>query len=393
MRAAEELQEDWEDINGILHPQGLLFVPEVIETKLISRITTTLYLGFDKTRELIARKYFGVNCSYYLRTRPTKKTLILVLLSRSKAASRWPSNLMTIQREPSARHWCIANLFPPDLWVCVHGFSYWVIWCRQLLVMTNPLPPDLWGYEHGFGYWLSGRLREANPFPPKLWGYVHGFGYWLISQLYIANLFVSDLWGYAHEFEYWLLFATCSKSLSAGPMGLRAWIWLLIGMLAMRAGQISLRQTLRGFEHGFGHQPEEFDSTARSRRRNLSTTSFTCHCWSWTPLGRGGCTNVQMQGTRTLCKRTLAGGLKLGLSASTSTPSSANDHVSLTGPPLWFSGVREVTQASSFERIRLKACQRGTLWQGKKVEGGSSKWSGQMTRYKRVERDTDLRND
>ena len=58
---AEGLQESWEDIEGVLHHQGLPFVPETIRTELISRHhddPLAGHFGIKKTRELIARKYY-----------------------------------------------------------------------------------------------------------------------------------------------------------------------------------------------------------------------------------------------------------------------------------------------------------------------------------------------
>ena len=58
---AESLQESWEDVKGILHHQGLPFVPEVIQTELISRHhddPLAGHFGIEKTQELIARKYY-----------------------------------------------------------------------------------------------------------------------------------------------------------------------------------------------------------------------------------------------------------------------------------------------------------------------------------------------
>ena len=58
---AEGLQESWEDIEGVLHHQGLPFVPETIRTELISRHhddPLAGHFGIEKTRELIARKYY-----------------------------------------------------------------------------------------------------------------------------------------------------------------------------------------------------------------------------------------------------------------------------------------------------------------------------------------------
>ena len=61
IRATRELQEGWKDSNGVLQHQGLLFVPEIIRTKLISRHHNdplARHVGIDKTKELIGRKYY-----------------------------------------------------------------------------------------------------------------------------------------------------------------------------------------------------------------------------------------------------------------------------------------------------------------------------------------------
>ena len=54
-------QQGWDDINGVLHHQDLSYVPEIIRTKLISRYhddPLAGQFGIEKTRELIARKYY-----------------------------------------------------------------------------------------------------------------------------------------------------------------------------------------------------------------------------------------------------------------------------------------------------------------------------------------------
>ena len=61
LRATEELQEGWTDIDGVLHHQGLPFVTEIIQTELISRHHDDLlagHFGINKTRELIGWKYY-----------------------------------------------------------------------------------------------------------------------------------------------------------------------------------------------------------------------------------------------------------------------------------------------------------------------------------------------
>ena len=61
IRATRELQEGWEDSNGVLHHQGLAFMPEIIWMELINchhNDSLAGHFGIDKTKELIGRKYF-----------------------------------------------------------------------------------------------------------------------------------------------------------------------------------------------------------------------------------------------------------------------------------------------------------------------------------------------
>ena len=58
---AERLKSDYEEVDRVLHHQGLPFVPEAIRTELISRHhddPLARYFGIDKTRELVGRKYY-----------------------------------------------------------------------------------------------------------------------------------------------------------------------------------------------------------------------------------------------------------------------------------------------------------------------------------------------
>ena len=58
---AEQLAKDWQDIDGVLHHQGLPYVPEIIRTELISRHhddPLAGHFGIEKTRELLSRKYY-----------------------------------------------------------------------------------------------------------------------------------------------------------------------------------------------------------------------------------------------------------------------------------------------------------------------------------------------
>ena len=58
----EQLVKDsWEDIDGVLHYQSLLYVPEIIWTELISRHHNdplASHFGIEKTHELVAWKYY-----------------------------------------------------------------------------------------------------------------------------------------------------------------------------------------------------------------------------------------------------------------------------------------------------------------------------------------------
>ena len=58
---AKQLAKDWRDINGVLHHQGLPYVPEIIQTELIGRHhddPLAGHFGIEKTRELLSRKYY-----------------------------------------------------------------------------------------------------------------------------------------------------------------------------------------------------------------------------------------------------------------------------------------------------------------------------------------------
>ena len=60
LRAAQ-LAKDWQDIDGVLHYQGLPYVPEIIQTELISRHhddPLAGHFGIEKTQELLSRKYY-----------------------------------------------------------------------------------------------------------------------------------------------------------------------------------------------------------------------------------------------------------------------------------------------------------------------------------------------
>ena len=58
---AEGLKDDYAEVDGVLHHQGLLFVPDAIQTELISRYhddPLAGYFSIDKTKDLVGRKYY-----------------------------------------------------------------------------------------------------------------------------------------------------------------------------------------------------------------------------------------------------------------------------------------------------------------------------------------------
>ena len=60
-RAKQLVKDGWEDIDGMLHHQGLPYVPEIIRTKLISRHYNDLlagHFGIKKTCKFVAQKYY-----------------------------------------------------------------------------------------------------------------------------------------------------------------------------------------------------------------------------------------------------------------------------------------------------------------------------------------------
>ena len=60
LRAAK-LPEEWEDIKGVLQYGGLPYIPEIIRSEFISRYhdnSLAGHFGIDKTRKLIAMKYY-----------------------------------------------------------------------------------------------------------------------------------------------------------------------------------------------------------------------------------------------------------------------------------------------------------------------------------------------
>lgn len=58
---SDGLTKDWEDLDEVLHRQGLPYVPKITRSELISRHhddSLAGYFGIDKTQELIVRNYY-----------------------------------------------------------------------------------------------------------------------------------------------------------------------------------------------------------------------------------------------------------------------------------------------------------------------------------------------
>ena len=51
---AQDISDSWKDVEGVVHNQGLSYIPEVIRIEL-----TIGHFGIEKTREFVVRKYYG----------------------------------------------------------------------------------------------------------------------------------------------------------------------------------------------------------------------------------------------------------------------------------------------------------------------------------------------
>ena len=61
LRAEQPVKDNWEDINGVLHHQGLPYISEIIRTELISKHHDNPlagHFGIEKTHKLVTRKYY-----------------------------------------------------------------------------------------------------------------------------------------------------------------------------------------------------------------------------------------------------------------------------------------------------------------------------------------------
>ena len=103
------MKDGWEkDADGVLHQQGLLYVPEIIRTELISRQhddPVEGHFGIDKTRKLIARKYYWSSlqtdveayvksCNVYLASKAVRHKPYRDLQLLPVPTHRWKDLLM-----------------------------------------------------------------------------------------------------------------------------------------------------------------------------------------------------------------------------------------------------------------------------------------------------------
>ena len=99
---AKGLKDAYEEVDGVLHHQGLPFVLEAIWIKLISQHHNDLlevHFGIDKTRELIGRKYYWP--SFRKDIKAYIKSCDVCL--RSKAVRHKPYS--DLQSLPVLTHW------------------------------------------------------------------------------------------------------------------------------------------------------------------------------------------------------------------------------------------------------------------------------------------------
>ena len=89
IKATGELQDRCKEVDEVLHHQRLPFVPEIIQTKLISRHHNDFlagHFGINKTRELVGQKYYWPslrkNVEAYCNAKVTRPLIT------------WPTNLI-----------------------------------------------------------------------------------------------------------------------------------------------------------------------------------------------------------------------------------------------------------------------------------------------------------
>ena len=115
-----EHSEGWNNINRVLHHQGLLYITEIIQTKLISRYQTNLladHFHIEKTCEFVAQKYYWLllchnvknyvkRCNICLASKIVQPKLYCDLQFLSISTHRWKDLLMDfIMSLPISKDW------------------------------------------------------------------------------------------------------------------------------------------------------------------------------------------------------------------------------------------------------------------------------------------------
>ena len=105
---AGQLTKDWQDFNGVLHHQGLPYVPKIIWAELISRHhddPLVGHFGIEKTHEFVAQKYYWLTlchdvkdyvkgCNLCLALKAVRHKLYGDLKSLPVPTYRWKDLLM-----------------------------------------------------------------------------------------------------------------------------------------------------------------------------------------------------------------------------------------------------------------------------------------------------------
>ena len=95
-------QKSYKEVDGVLHHQGLPFVPKAIRIELISRHYDDLlagHFGIEKTRKLLARKYYWPTFRYDVKAYVKGCNVCLI----SKAVRHKPYG--DLQSLPIPTHW------------------------------------------------------------------------------------------------------------------------------------------------------------------------------------------------------------------------------------------------------------------------------------------------
>ena len=120
LKSKEHLPDGWEDIDGVLHHQGLPFVPEAIRTEIISRHhddPLAGHFGIDKTKDLVGRKYYWPSlrrdieayvkgCDVCLGSKAVRHKLYRDLQSLSISTHQWKElSIDFVMELPNLTNW------------------------------------------------------------------------------------------------------------------------------------------------------------------------------------------------------------------------------------------------------------------------------------------------